>query len=157
MRSQHLDAGLVPWWASNPGIWTGYEITRFKLNLFIPSPPLVPYYLYLRRVLSPATLVVSFEPSTRNSWAGQCRAAATRLHIFGYYICSRFGSTESVISTYVYSGVNKSLVYPEIFVNKGYVVYAPVWFIKSAVIVKVVCYLHPFQTSTGLVQCIKFL
>jgi len=47
------------------------------------------------------TLFVSFEPSTRYSWAGQCRAAVLILHIFSYYICSRFCTIESVISTYV--------------------------------------------------------
>jgi hypothetical protein len=47
------------------------------------------------------TLFVSFEPSTRYSWAGQCRAAVLMLHIFSYYICSRFCTIESVLSTYV--------------------------------------------------------
>ena len=65
-----------------------------------------------------STPVVSFEPSSSNSWAGQCRAAATRLHIHGYYICSWFWSTERERSTYVHSGVNKSFVYPERFENK---------------------------------------
>jgi len=38
-------------------------------------------------------------------------------------IGSRFGSTGNVIRKYVYSGVNKSLVYPEIFVNKWFMLY----------------------------------
>jgi len=80
----HLKHKSVPWWASNPDTWTGYEITCFMLNLFIPSP--------LCAILPvpeigplPLTLVVSFEPSTSNSWAGKCHAATTRVHILGYY------------------------------------------------------------------------
>jgi len=56
------------------------------LNLFIPSPLCTLLPVPDTGTL-PLTLVVSFEPSTSNSWAGQCRAAATRVHILGY---SRF-------------------------------------------------------------------
>jgi hypothetical protein len=83
---------FVPWWATNPDTWTGYEIMCFMLNPFIPSPPppfepnYVHYsYIYLRRILLPPTLVVSFEASTNNSCAGQCRAAATIVFILSYY------------------------------------------------------------------------
>jgi len=73
--------------ASNPGIWTGSEITFGQTCL----SSLTPLYLSTLPETSPSfTLFVSFEPSTRNSWAGQCRAAVLILHTFSYYICSRF-------------------------------------------------------------------
>ena len=78
------DPQPVPWWAPNPDTWTGYEITCFLLNLLFP-PPFMPYNLYLRWVLLPPTPVVSFESSTKNSWAGQRRAAATTVYILEYY------------------------------------------------------------------------
>ena len=57
---------------------------------------------------------------------------------------------------YLYSGVNKSLVYPEIFVKKiVYIVYTPVWFIKLVVIVMKVRYLHSYQTSTRADELVK--
>jgi len=105
---------VVLWWASNPDTWTGFEIL-FSYLTCSPFPRLQTatcswdHFLYTHS---------GHEPSSTNSWAGQCRAVATRLHNFGYYICSRFWSTERVRNTYVHSGVNKSFVYPERFVNK---------------------------------------
>ena len=107
----------VPWWASNPNTWTGYETMCFMLNLFIPSPPLCltaftwdgsfyhPLWSYLlKHPLTTVKLVSAVQPKLEYTyWAN---------------IGSRFGSTGSVISSYVYSGLNKSFVCPEIFVNK---------------------------------------
>ena len=66
-------------------------------------------YIYLVQVLIPPTPVLSFEESTNNIWAGQRRAAA-----YSATVGARFGTTGSVISVYVYLGVKKILVYPEI-------------------------------------------
>jgi len=49
----------VPWQASSPDTWTGFEIKYYLLNLFIP--PLLP--VPKPGPLSP-TLVISSEPST---------------------------------------------------------------------------------------------
>jgi len=130
----------VPWWASNPDTWTGLETLFSGLTCF-PSLSLPSKLLPVPEIVSfTLTLVVSFEPSTTNSWAGQCRAAATRPHIFGCYISSRFWSTESVGSTCVYIGVNKSFVYPERFVNTVDLL--------NKLLLLWCCYLHPNQTST---------
>jgi len=120
-RSAVGNMHIVPRWASNPDTWTGFEILFSCLTRF-PFPPRPSKLLSVPQTVSlTLTLVVSFEPSTSNSWAGQCRAAATRLIIFDYYMCVHEFEVlrERVRSTYVYSGVKKSLVYPERFVNKG--------------------------------------
>ena len=69
-------------------------------NLFILHPPL----LYLSALLETDpnfTPFVYFEPSTKYSWAAQCRAAVLTLHTFSYYICSRFSTIDSALSTFV--------------------------------------------------------
>ena len=58
----------------------------FLFNPFSLSSPPSKLLSVPQTVPLTLTLVVSFEPSTSNSWAGQCRAAATRLHIFDYYM-----------------------------------------------------------------------
>jgi len=69
--------------ASNPGTWTGSKITFGQTCLSS-----LPLYLSTLPETGPNfTPFVSFEPSTRYSWAGQCH--------------SQFCTTESVLSTYV--------------------------------------------------------
>ena len=88
--------------------WVRDYVFHVKPVYSFPSPPFEPNYvhysyIYLRRVLLPPTLVVSFEASTNSSSAGQCCAAATRVYTYIYSstIGSRFGSTGSVISTMI--------------------------------------------------------
>ena len=75
----------VPWWSLKPR-HLDWVRDYFWSNLFsLPSPCLLPVP---ETDPLPATPFVSFEPSTKYSWAGQCRAAVLILHIFSYYICS---------------------------------------------------------------------
>jgi len=101
---------------------TGYEITCFLLNLFIPSP-----LCALQPVPEtgpwPLTLVVSFEPSTITSWTGQCRAAATKVHVLGYYRFKIWKYRECNNYVRQFRSEQEFLVYPEILVNKQFMLY----------------------------------
>ena len=69
-------------------------------NLFILHPPLL-YLSTLPETDPNFTPFVSFEPSTRYSWGGQCCAAVLIQHTFSYCICSPFCAIDSALSTYV--------------------------------------------------------
>ena len=123
---------LWRWWlcrgeASNPGTWTGSKIT-FGQTCLSSLPPL--YLSTLPETGPNFTPFVSFEPSTRYSWAGQCRAAVLILHIFSYYTFTILYYRECTKQV-CYSRVNNGLVYPQILWTKVYVVYTAVWFLLN--------------------------
>jgi len=120
---------VVPWWASNRDTWTGYKITYFMLNLFIPSP-LCALLPVPEKCPLPLTLVISFEPSTSNSWVGQCHAAVTRVHILGYYRFKTWKYGECNKYVRLFRSEQEFGVSRDICEQIVYVVYAPVWFIK---------------------------
>ena len=118
----------VPWWALNPDSLTGYEITYFMLNLFIPSP-FVPYYLYLRRVLyhslwsyclnhplATVELVSAVQPQLE--------------YILGYCRFKIWKYGESSKYVRLFRSEQEFGVSRDICEQIVYVVYAPVWFTK---------------------------
>ena len=112
----------------------------FMLNLFsLPSP--WNYYLFLRRI--PYRSLWSY-PRNRplvSSWESQSLAAATISQRFGHCICSKLKYVECTKYVRVQAWTRASE-------KSDYVTCVQGWVIKWVVIVMVMCYWHPYQTST---------